>query len=130
MICEGPRVYVASKSAHGPMWRVFRSRHATRARIVSTWIDESGPGESDDLEDLWSRCVTEAAGADLLIARYYRNEVWRGAFIEIGATLAGGGRVFIVGDPSGSWVRHPRVHTAASIDEPIYAWWRARASGS
>jgi hypothetical protein len=114
------RVYVASKSCHGPMWQEFRSAWDTLpVQVVSTWIDESGEGETDDLSDLWRRCIAEAKSADVVIAYHQAGEEWKGAFIEIGAALASGAHVYVIGRPPGSWINHPNVTIASDPDDAI-----------
>lgn len=112
-----PTVYVASKSCHGLMWRNFREAARASVRITSTWIDEDGEGESEDLADLWSRCVDEAAFSSALIAYHEDGEIWKGAFLEIGVALANGRPVYVVGDPPGSWVNHPLVHRCPTLGD-------------
>lgn len=117
MIEERVLVYVASKSTHGPDWQILRGLWKgdhPRVRVVSTWIDESGEGETADMGDLWSRCIDEASSADLVLAYHEAGEEWKGAFVEIGAALAAGADVIVVGDPPGSWKNHPRVSAVAS----------------
>ena len=111
------RVYVASKSEHGPMWQRWRRDLADHGvlNIISTWIDESAVDASDDLADLWVRCIGESNSADAVIAYHQRGEVWKGAFIEIGSALAAGTPVIVVGDPPGSWVEHPLVRRVATL---------------
>lgn len=88
-------VYVASKVIHAEMWRDLRLFEGDP--IISTWIDESGPGESADLADLWRRCILEASNAGALIIYRRPDEVLKGAWVELGAALAGGVSVFAVG---------------------------------
>lgn len=52
------RIYIASKSVHGSRWVEMRKRGAP---FISTWIDESGPGQTSDWRDLTRRCVEEAS---------------------------------------------------------------------
>jgi hypothetical protein len=109
-------IYVASKSKHGVMWRHLR---ADGIPIASTWIDEWEQGASDDLADLWVRCIGEVGLADALIAYHEPGDKWKGAFIEIGAALANGIPVYVVGDPPGSWVNHPLVHRCRSVGDAL-----------
>lgn len=103
-------IYTASKAIYGPMWRVLREKGWP---INSTWIDESGEGQTGDWADLWSRCVTEAATADALLVYARSGDVLKGALVEVGAALAAGKPVHVV-DPEStlaahSWTRHPLV---------------------
>lgn len=114
------RLYVASKSCHGPKWQAARVPLAELGvDIISTWIDESGEGETASLTDLWVRCVDEAASSDLLVAYHEPGEEWKGAFVEIGAALAADRWVYVIGRPPGSWINHPRVTVCASVDDAI-----------
>lgn len=118
---HGPlRMYVASKSSHGPKWQEARAVWAELGvEIISTWIDESAEGESASMTDLWVRCVAEASACDLLVAYHLRGEQWKGAFVEIGAALAHGRYVYVIGRPPGSWVNHPLVTFCENVDDAI-----------
>ena len=59
--CHHPtvhKIYTASKSKHGPMWVNYKM---LGNNIISTWIFESGAGETEDFSDLWVRCVKESS---------------------------------------------------------------------
>ena len=113
-------IYVASKAEHGPMWRAARTHLAMFGGfIISTWIDESDPGESVSMTDLWVRCIEEASRADCVLAFHKPGEQWKGAFVEIGAALAHGKLVFVSGNPPGSWVNHPNVHRITMMPEVL-----------
>lgn len=86
-------IYVASRSRHASMWLRFRAKGYP---ILSTWIDEAGPGETLDWMDLWRRCVRESHEADVLILYAESGEVLRGALVEMGSALAGGRVVICV----------------------------------
>ncbi len=88
------KIYIASKTKHAPKWRKLR---ANGLNIISTWIDEAGAGESIDLSDLAIRCIDEAKSADRLILYCEDADVLKGALIEVGAALAFGVPVFVVG---------------------------------
>jgi hypothetical protein len=92
------RIYIASKTKHAPLWRRAR---AAGAPIISTWIDEAGPGESADLRDLARRCIFEARECSILIVFGQKGDVLKGALMEVGAALAGNVPVFVVGDCEG-----------------------------
>lgn len=111
-------IYVASKTAHAAVWRDLR---AIGHPIISTWIDEAGAGETSDFTDLWHRCIGEAARADVTVLYHEPGEVLKGAFIELGAALASGRRVFVVGDPPGTWPAHPLVTRFPTITAALNA---------
>jgi hypothetical protein len=113
------RLYVASKAKYAPMWRDLR---ASGWPIISTWIDEADEGATTDWGALWERCIAEAATADALLGYHQHRDVWKGAYVEIGAALAHEVPVHIWGAPLGSWMRHPgvRAHaTAGSVARAI-----------
>lgn len=114
-----PTVYVASKAKYGPLWREQRDAWDGIAVIVSTWIDESGEDESNDLADLWTRCIAEATSADLLIACYEEGDIWKGAYTEIGAAFAAGKPVYLCGRPPGSFIHHPLVTLASDPGDAL-----------
>jgi hypothetical protein len=93
--CLSRTIYVASKTKHAAIWRDLRSKGVP---INSTWIDEAGQGESEDLSDLAARCVSEASMAGALVLYSESDDVLKGALIEVGAALASGVPVFSVGN--------------------------------
>lgn len=113
---ETSRIYIASKTTHASRWRSLR---AEGVPIVSTWIDEAGEGESLDFTDLWIRCVGEAMAASALVLYIESGEVLKGAYVEVGAALSNEVPVFVVGEPSGSWVAHPLVMRCVTLTEAL-----------
>lgn len=87
-------IYAASKVIHAGIWREAR---AGGLPIISTWIDEAGPGETKDYHDLIRRCFHEATHAELVILYCEPNEVLKGALVEVGAALACGVPVYCAG---------------------------------
>lgn len=94
-------IYIASKTKHAPKWRELRDKlkeqYGDDVRIISTWIDEAGPGETTDKKDLALRCLQETRLCDVLICYTEEGEYLKGAFIEIGAALAYQNQVIAVG---------------------------------
>lgn len=128
-------VYVASRAsipARAEMWRGLRSQGWP---IVSTWIDEDGPGQTKDIRKLWMRIVREVASAEGLILYVEPADFpLKGGLIEVGMALAFRIPVVVVapsvaidqrsGQPLGSWVHHPLVSCAESvIDAFQYLGW-------
>ncbi len=110
------KVYTASKTRHAPLWQALR---ASGVEVNATWIDEAGAGESPCLVDLWIRCIREATEADALLLYVEPGDVLKGAFVEVGAALACGVPVYVVGSPEGSWVNHPLVVRCDSVAEAL-----------
>lgn len=107
-------IYVASKTKHAHIWKSFRKKGFP---IISTWIDEAGPGETNDLSDLWIRCIQEASKCDILIAYIEDGDELKGALVEIGAALGNRVPVFAVGKFPGSFINHPLVSCFDSLDD-------------
>ena len=111
------KIYTASKTQHADKWKALRARGFP---IISTWIDEAGVGETQSFSDLWTRCILEAKSCDLLLCYREPGEVLKGAFIEVGAALASGKPVAVVGDFDGmSFLHHPLVSVYPSIDAAL-----------
>lgn len=110
-------IYVASKTKHAHIWLRLR---AEGYPIISTWIDEAGPGESKCLRDLWMRCVAEAASCKALLLYAEPEDALKGAWVEVGAALACDIPVFAVGIQGlYSVANHPRVICVASIEDAL-----------
>ena len=115
-----PLVYVASRASipeRGQMWRKMRD---LGARIVSSWIDEDGEGQTEDFSELWQRIENEIRSAERLVLYVEPDDFpLKGALIEVGMALAMGKPVFIAAPgvtleprsfrPLGSWAQHPQV---------------------
>lgn len=116
-------IYVASKANYGLQWQDYQKRWTKEnINIISTWINESGEGETDNYNDLWQRCIEEASSCDFLVAYHAGDEVWKGAFIEIGAALASNKIVIVIGNPPGTWTHHHLIRfcpTLAAVPEVI-----------
>ncbi len=115
------RIYIASKTKHASRWQTARKEGAN---IISTWIDEAGPERIMNMEDLVTRCITEAVGCDILVLYCEPGEVLKGALLEAGAALGVGKKVYCVGTcynlPKG-FNSHPNWYTGNHIGE-ILRW--------
>jgi hypothetical protein len=118
-------IYVASRASipeRGAMWRKLRDNGVP---ISSSWIDEDGAGQSL-MTELWPRILNEVANCTALVLYVVRSDLpLKGAFVEVGAALALGKRVYLVTPDInkqvdriallGSWVEHPNVYLEDSI---------------
>ena len=123
---SAPCVYVASRAsnpARPAMWQALR---AAGWPINSTWIDEAGAQETNDMGELWCRIVTETAQAQGVVLYVEPQDLpIKGAMVECGVALALGKRVGIFTSISpenrrkliGSWTAHPLVKFCDSLTE-------------
>lgn len=102
------------------MWRAYR---AQGANIISTWIDEAGPGQTASFVELWDRIHGEIRRCDRLVfyAETLHDFPLKGALVEVGIALGMGKPVWVVlgkdvpldsrtHRPVGSWIEHPCVN--------------------
>lgn len=114
------RIYIASRASvpeRSARWRAFRDLGVD---IVSSWIDESGEGQTESYSDLWTRIGFEIANADRLVLYAETDDFpLKGALIEAGIAMGMGKPVTVclpnIGiearscRPIGSWINHPSV---------------------
>ena len=118
-------IYIVSKVRHAPKWRALRDHGLLP--IISTWIDEAGEGETQDLTDLWHRCIAEATSAECLIVYAEPDDVLKGGLVEVGAALGSGVPVYVVGrQPRWTWCEHELVTECASVEDALCLWNPAR----
>jgi hypothetical protein len=90
---DSERLYIASKTKYAQDWITLRN---SGWPIISTWIDEAGPGETNDFRDLWVRCISEARQATGLLVCGETVDLLKGALVEVGAALGNGVPVVMV----------------------------------
>ena len=119
-------VYVASRASvpeRAAMWRRLR---ADGWPIISTWIDEDGPGQTADVGELWTRIAAEVTGAAGLVLYVEPGDFpLKGALIEVGMAIAASVPVVVVAPgviieprsyrPIGSWMAHPLVSASPNV---------------
>jgi hypothetical protein len=114
------RIYIASKTKHADKWIELRNRGVN---IISSWIDEAGPGQTKNMADLCNRCINESIECDAMIVYSEEGDYLKGAFIEMGVALGVPGKpIVLVGPvlPEGSaFTYHRRVWQASSIEHAI-----------
>jgi hypothetical protein len=113
-------IYAASRASIPERARMWLGLKKDGANIVSSWINESGPGETADFSELWSRIASEIKSCDRLVLYVESGDFpLKGALVEVGMALAFGKEVFVVKNdvvlderdfrPLGSWATHPAV---------------------
>lgn len=114
-----PSIYTASKTKHAHKWRALREQGFN---VISTWIDEAGLGESESLEDLAHRCISEASGADLFILYCEPGDVLKGALMELGAALASHAEIYVVGECDSlrsAVMEHSRIRRMMRVEDAL-----------
>lgn len=124
-----PKIYVASRASieeRPAMWRKLRE---SGWRIVSSWIDEAGPGQTKSWRELWERIHREILMCDGLILYAEESDLpLNGALVEAGIALGCGKPVAFVfgkGDflerpsmrPIGTWLNHPECEVFSSLED-------------
>jgi nucleoside 2-deoxyribosyltransferase len=105
------KIYIASKAVHRARWRQLRDAGAP---FNSRWIDipDHIPDEDIDFRELWNNCIEDVYQCDVLIVVVTAGERLKGVLVELGAAIAWGKRVIVLGDPgrdNGTWVNHPVI---------------------
>jgi len=122
------RVYAASRTKHAEMWKTLR---ADGLHIVSSWIDEAGPGQTASLPELWQRIAAEVRGSNAFVLYVEPDDFpLKGAFIEAGMALASSIPVVLVAPgckfeppsfrPIGSWIKHPLCRFAGTVIDGLF----------
>lgn len=110
-------IYIASKIKHGEKWKKLREKGLD---ISSTWINESGVGETKDFTDLWIRCINEVSSSKALILYREPHEELKGAWVEVGAAIVSNIPIFAVGIHDFTIKYHPKIVLCQTLDEAIF----------
>jgi len=125
-----PLIFVSSRASvpeRSAMWRKLRDDEGWR--IVSTWIDEAGEGETADQGELWTRIHAEISACDGLILYAEPGDFpLKGSLVEVGVAIGMNKPVVLVLSdwsafeekgcrPLGSWMRHPYCMPAFDLVE-------------
>lgn len=112
------KVYIASKVKYAKIWKKI-----TDVEIVSRWIHEAGPGESN-LQELAEKCILDVGRSDLLVLYCEPGDLLKGALIEMGAAIALNIPVIVIGQCdsiSTVFMKHKRVYSYEEQEEGFSA---------
>ena len=118
-------IYCASRAsvpARAQLWREYRDAGYP---VISTWIDEDGPGATADRGELLSRCIREAASCAAFVLYIGRGDLpLKIAYAEWGAAVAAGAPAFVVCDEEdgaahGRLWDHPGTTRVRSVEEAM-----------
>ena len=112
-----PKIYMASKVKHFQKWIDLRNKGYN---IISTWIDEAGPGQTKDKSELCNRVIDEVKNCDFLIVYTEEGEFLKGALIEMGIAMGFEIPIFLVGQvlkPDSVFTYCHLIHQCNSIEE-------------
>lgn len=129
-------VYVASRASIPERSAMWRERKSAGVDITSSWIYESGIGETESFTELWSRIDREIKkSVALVVYAESRDFPLKGALVEVGIALGQGIPVIVCLPevqleerscrPIGSWIQHPLVKRIDNIDDAIRAAMKA-----
>lgn len=116
-------IYVASRTKHAHIWR--KCRDVGGYPIISTWIDESEPGQTENMGVLWFKIMEEIKKCDRLVLFVRLGDLpLKGVLVEAGAAIALGKNVYVYAEgftdidyrnQLGSWVNHHQVFRVNSL---------------
>jgi hypothetical protein len=123
----GEGIYVASRVHQAPLWKVLRDEGWP---IKSSWIDEAGEGQVEDLGELWTRIECEIRQSAALVMYAEPADIpLKGAYVECGMAIALGKPVYVAipglslewpsRHPVGSWLCHPKVQLCHTVRDAI-----------
>lgn len=117
-----PRLYIASKMHHAEQWRELYKR--ADIHLVSRWpfLEPFIDPEAANAQFFWQDDMADVRACNVLIVYALEGEHLRGALVEAGAAIALGKLVIVVGGPHpdyGTWMHHPHVRAAETIDQAI-----------
>lgn len=125
-----PGIYVASRASVPEVVAMWRRLRDEGWPIVSTWIDEAGLGDTEDMGELWSRIEREIrSSCGLVLYAEPTHFPLKGGLVEVGIALGAGVPVVVVLPgveidprscrPVGSWIRHPSVSHCGTVKDAI-----------
>lgn len=125
----GPAIYVASRASVPDLPEMWKRARAEGAPIISSWIDEAGPGQTLDVGGFWEAQVFDEIRACTGLVLYVRDgdAPLKGAIGEACAALILGKPVVIVAEDCdsravlGSWIAHRLVMRRNTIREAFQA---------
>ena len=113
-------IYIASKTKHADKWVALRNQGVN---IISTWIDEAGPGQTNDMSDLCNRCISESYNCEAMIVYAEDGDILKGAFVEMGIAMSIQFKpIYLVGpvlQPGSAFTHSRQVFIAKTIEEAI-----------
>src|SRR5260221_5839328 len=113
------KVYTASKLRHAELWRALKWENVIwTARWPFIHVDKI-PDTGGFAARFWEHDMQDVAKADLVLVYAEPEDKLRGALVEVGAALATGKKVIVIGEHEdyGTWQFHPNVIRIARLDE-------------
>lgn len=116
------KVYTASKLAQAPLWRQLRDEW-TEVHFTARWpVCHVGttPDTAVFAKTFWNHDLEDVSSSDVvLIYAESGADKLRGALVEVGAGLALGKEIIVVGQHPdfGTWQHHRNCHLVRDLDE-------------
>lgn len=122
-----PRVYIASKLKHAPVWKEFRNTYKLEIDFTSRWFDientadQKATVDRDHYREVWDIDYRDVRTADFCILYADQGEHLRGALVEAGMMLASGGKVIVIGEHEdyGTWQSHRGVYHEPCVNTAL-----------
>lgn len=119
------RYYVASKLHHSLKWRTLYRNQPQGFHMTSRWpfVDLALTEDPETLKTcakhFWTDDIEDVVNSDFLILYVEPLDLINGALVEVGAALASGLTVYIVGENERlkSWVYHPNIIKLDTLEE-------------
>lgn len=118
------KIYTASRFTKGNIWlQILKDKdfkHVFNARWLRHF--EIGTKETPERAQVfWVENLEDIADADMVLYFAEEDDLMGGALIEVGAALAYGKPVMVVGSNRShrSWVYHPLIRQCDSLDEAM-----------
>lgn len=110
--------YVAGKWEDRLKVRELQEALKQRGHLISLdWTQHEYPTDASVLAQWAELDINGAVSADAIVILMEENHNYKGAWVELGATLATGGNAFIIGHAGDSciFLHHPQVAVLDSI---------------
>lgn len=119
------KIYGASMTQHRGVWtQLARTPQWDGFEFVSRWPIDFGTKRLDSNPDHarqgWIENFEDLVQCDVVLVYFYPGDVLRGALVELGAGIALGKQVILIGNPGGTWMHHPAVTQVTSLDQALY----------
>jgi hypothetical protein len=110
-------IYIASKVKHAHKWKLLQKRGVL---FNCAWLNITEEHlNSAAYEKLWDCIIADVKNCAALILYVEKDDVLKGALIEVGVALACGIPIYVIGEAPGTWIHSARVVQCISIEDAL-----------